>query len=375
MNTDIQPIAWHTLTHAGGTAADVPESLSGLQSSNPILRIQALDTLYQTIYVEGQVYSASVPAVNYLIAIAVDSEVGDRDRVIGLLIHLATAASAPAEFGLGEAGLAAPQDPALEPAARQDWAVKCRAAVQKRLFELSYLIEDPSAEVRMAVPQLLACFYNESAQLLPKLLRALGREKEHGVVASLVLALGVLGQRNARLLECFDQLTDPARPALVRLAALMALARSQRGGTADKHLTDLIELMTDTGSLLQAEYVLLPWSDSDLLGDCSLVLCYFGRRRAALVIPDLLWALERADDHGVLNVAYALLYFSFGASMRGPSQHTLSDLQCTVLVAIAESQALWQRQTEIRELLRLFELPEWPDLIEDFLDSGIEHKS
>jgi hypothetical protein len=374
MDINIEHINWTSLQHAGGAAIDTPAALLGLASTEPLARIRAMDELYASICLEGRVFQASPVVVPFLVQLAGTSEVQDRDRIVGLLLHMATASELPPDNDFsGEGGLDAGL---LTSEPDHGWSGPTRESILLQLPQLLGLLDDADLAVRSAAAHLLACFHEARDQICPQILRRLGKETESGAGASLVLCLGVLAQGQDGYLDCLRQLSESDRPKIIQLAAIMALARNLRGQAPTHLLNRLIDFMTEPSEALALAYEELPWSDSHLLGDCSLVLCYFGRRKKTLVVPDLLWALERADSHSALNIAYALLYFNFGASDPVRTNQTLSGLQSTALRAIADCDLLWQRERDIRDLLRLFELPEWPDKIEDFLDSGsIEHKT
>ncbi|MBP5934635.1 hypothetical protein F3K43_00060 [Streptomyces sp. LBUM 1476] len=62
---DLDDIQWHTLTHAYGTAEDVPALIRALYEGGEQAQ-EALGELYGTVYHQGSVYEASAPAVPFL---------------------------------------------------------------------------------------------------------------------------------------------------------------------------------------------------------------------------------------------------------------------------------------------------------------------
>jgi hypothetical protein len=63
---ELDRVQWHALTHADGSAEDVPELIKALYESDGETADEVLYDLYDNIYHQGTVYSASAPAVPFL---------------------------------------------------------------------------------------------------------------------------------------------------------------------------------------------------------------------------------------------------------------------------------------------------------------------
>ena len=86
----LDDVAWDSLEHAYGPAADVPEVLRALVSGDDELADEAMYELYGNIWHQGSVYPATVPAVPFLVAIAVAGAAGKQTpEVLRLLGYLA----------------------------------------------------------------------------------------------------------------------------------------------------------------------------------------------------------------------------------------------------------------------------------------------
>jgi hypothetical protein len=89
----LETIGWASLSHAYGSAQDLPEMIRNLRSPDTETRDQTLDDLFSTIWHQGTVYSASAPAVPFLIALARDRDTPDRPDILYLLRALAEGSS------------------------------------------------------------------------------------------------------------------------------------------------------------------------------------------------------------------------------------------------------------------------------------------
>src|SRR5689334_19447232 len=80
---------WSALSHAYGSAWDLPQFFSALRSDDDGDQREALDELYARIVHQGTRYDASAFAVAPLIELVADPAVGNRDRIIYLLVAIA----------------------------------------------------------------------------------------------------------------------------------------------------------------------------------------------------------------------------------------------------------------------------------------------
>jgi hypothetical protein len=83
MDETLRMIEWSSFHHAYGTADDIPEAIESLKSSDPAVRENALDHLSVMIYHQGDLYSATAPAVTALIRLAANEQKPDRPDILG----------------------------------------------------------------------------------------------------------------------------------------------------------------------------------------------------------------------------------------------------------------------------------------------------
>jgi len=79
-------IPWDQLSHAYGSAGDVPDMIRALASDDANTRANGLDGLYATIcHQQCTVYEATAPAVPFLLELVGDERVKGRARILQLL--------------------------------------------------------------------------------------------------------------------------------------------------------------------------------------------------------------------------------------------------------------------------------------------------
>ncbi|MFJ9714300.1 hypothetical protein ACIRR9_55835, partial [Streptomyces sp. NPDC101234] len=143
---ELDRVQWHALTHAYGSAEDVPELIKALYQDDEETADEAIYELYGNIHHQGTVYSASAPAVPFL-AHAVRHAPNKRAELLMLLAVLA--------------------DHAPEDVDSPHWPSSSVAAVCvelcRALPELLSFLEDTEREVRRAVLRVVAAV----AELLP----------------------------------------------------------------------------------------------------------------------------------------------------------------------------------------------------------------
>lgn len=84
-----QTVDWSSLTHAYGTAEDVPRHIAALRSDDEAVRQEALGALFTSIVNQGTRYPASAFAVPLLLDVLADPTVPDRAFVGQLLALIA----------------------------------------------------------------------------------------------------------------------------------------------------------------------------------------------------------------------------------------------------------------------------------------------
>jgi hypothetical protein len=271
---DLDSIDWASLTHAYGSAEDMPGLIGDLRSSDAEVRKAAMYELYGNIYHQGTRYEASAYAVPFLLELVDDPATPGRDKVIQLLSCLATGYT-PYIVTAGGFPIAEIRDKLAQvpeetwrrwSQAIKDWSEVFRtgqrlpfplAKPERRLFDTWHALAAYEA-VRAGVPLLLTCLADPDAEVVGEAIHALAwfpedvtsirprlldiasdDQRPAEIVGAALLALGLVGgectQPVADLLDRNLAGTDPS----LRWAAAVAFAQLAREGMPDTARAEL----------------------------------------------------------------------------------------------------------------------------------------
>jgi HEAT repeat protein len=271
---DLDSIDWASLTHAYGSAEDVPGLIGDPRSSDAEVRKAAMDELYSNIYHQGTRYEARAYAVPFLLELMADPTTPARHEIIQLLSCLATGytpyyvtaggfpiaeirnevAQVPGEtwrrwsqatndwYEVVRTGQRQPL-PLTEPERRllDTWqALAAYDAVRAGVPLLLTCLADPDVEVVGEAIDALAWFPEDMTSIRPRVLDiACDDQRPAQIVGGALLALGLVGgectQPVADLLDGNLASTDPD----LRWAAAVAWAHLAGEGMPDTALAEL----------------------------------------------------------------------------------------------------------------------------------------
>lgn len=207
---------WAGLVHAYGPAADLPGTLERVASGDAAVVERALYDLSGSIYHQGWVYPATVPAVGVLYELVSDPGTHHRPEILRLLSDIAGAL-----WDLEDHDEDEYDEPAL--ATVLTWARDARAAVEAGVPTLTSLLDDGDPAVRAAAPVVVADFPDHDPDLVPRLQSAAVAEDDAGAAASMVLGVGdMCCERDERPLGWLRE-RGADRRREVRAAAAVAL--------------------------------------------------------------------------------------------------------------------------------------------------------
>ena len=199
---DLEAVGWAGLTHAYGSASDVPALIRSLVAPDADERSKALQGLFSAIYHQGTVYRASAPAVPFLARALITAP--DQRALIGQLI-----AGMSRQYG-------------------EDWSDPStlsgavRAQVAAVVGELAPLLADPDPGIRQAMLRLIAVC---PSPVVRELCDLRGFDDEDGHVrADALLALARVEPDWPRLRPRLEESLHDDSPAVRQAAALIVLS-------------------------------------------------------------------------------------------------------------------------------------------------------
>jgi len=216
----LDEVPWHELSHAYGSAEDVPGLLRELQNERS--HETALWHLFGNIWHQNTVYEATAYAVPFLIELAADAETPDRPGILSLLSCIAGGASYLAVHG----NLFNSSEFERQLEQEQQWVVNAHEAVAAGLDQLIAMTED-GGDISLAVAHLLAQFPERAETTGPVIHGLLDNETDSMGRAGLLLLLASLRDRSeatVKVLASALQSDDiPQRRAAAVLAATLRL--------------------------------------------------------------------------------------------------------------------------------------------------------
>lgn len=356
MLEELSSIDWHSLSHAYGPADDVPQLLRDLASPHEQIRSRALGTFYTNIYHQGTVYQASAYAVPFLLELVQEESVPERDEIVVLLAHLAVGDAYNRQH-LRFYNEERIQDPQFQQDMVEQifWVDRTHEAVRSGLPLYIRLLKYPDVPMRMSASRLLSTFREEAAQILPVFSQRLQHEQDHRVRACLFYSIGALIARQAdnypEAIALLAQALVEAETELVRVAAAMALLWTGSSEMPPRALDMVLDTILQ-GEAITSEYETLPWASMRLGLDAIRCLYALPPSFLAPLIPRLmnvLHSLEQQEDQdltgyiaGELAEFLLVLAFDHTRDTQPLTFEHLADQQCMVLIAIAESDAVWE---------------------------------
>jgi hypothetical protein len=364
----LDEINWARLTHAYGSAADLPRHLRALRASDPLVRDEARWELYSSIVHQGTRYQASAFAVPFLLDLVTDPDQPDRAELLQLLAAIAIGfdeAWLPDRVDIGGwaeaaaggaqilAGCPRPGDPGfdhetadaryvdrLSPADQSrlaaHLALTAYLAVAEGIPRVRPLLADPEPGVAVAAAYLLSWFPEHASESVPALAAvaaAADLPLADAAAATALVAVGLLGGR-----------VDPAhlgdsRP-VVRWGAAVGSAHPESGPVPMAAVEVLRERAAATRDNLDDR---IPYLDGDLRGLAGMAL--------RSVRPDddqtfdaLLSRAGAASGTEAITVVSEALRIAFpdGRLPELPPFRALHPRQQRLLAALAGSPAAWR---------------------------------
>ncbi|WP_125777290.1 hypothetical protein [Antribacter gilvus] len=274
----LDDVGWRWLSHAYGSAADVPGLLRDLQSREPEVRERSLSVLSNAVVHQGSRCSASAPTARFVVELVLSGENDERAGLVGFLVHLAIGLDYEllpdgvpiARWRADAATLNADLPSILEHHRR--WAeqddisqeerelwernpyaglrgspddIAVYDVVQDALPRLVPLLDAEDAAVRGRTAYLVGWFPESAPTTAAHVVRMLERETDQDAVAQALITLSLVAPPE-QVAEHADRHLRSAMPR-ARWGAANALARCAVLAGAPPHQTVVDELFEWTG--------------------------------------------------------------------------------------------------------------------------------
>lgn len=323
---DLDRIPWKDLTHAYGSADDVPDLLRALRTASPDLQGEEspLWQLFGNIWHQGTIYEATAYAVPFLIEIAANARTPDRPGVLALLGEIAKGSSYRDVHGdlLDEVDFEEKRGREL------GWVEDAHAAVARGFAVLVGITRERS-DVRFAAAHVLAQLRERGVEVGSILRGLLETEVRSAFRAGLLLLLGQTGDQSEQTRSVLSTAVNDDDIAQRRAAAL-AIARLRVRPLPQGAREAIIE--TFTADAPEASFDGLPWDACGEINRDQLLACLDPSDRDQIA-DHLIAALESREASE--NQVATLINVLFPLYKRGPAPNlTAKDLSRRQLRAV-----------------------------------------
>ena len=316
-------VDWSALTHAYGSAEDVPRNIAALRSDDEAVRYEALGELFSSIVHQGTRYPASAYAVPPLLDLLGDPSVPGRAFIGQLLALIAIGgdeAWLPETLPIedlrleaigGEAAMRSTgTPPSIEDAAKIDALAEERAydAVAAGLPLLRRLATEPAMAraagsaptvddgVAVIAAYTIGWFPDVDPDTSLAALEALVGVGDEAEAAVAVVAAGLLGAPGGERLARWA--IDDPRP-VVRWAGAVASAKLHGPAAGDRVAAELLHWAGGAS----APDVRMPYLDGDLAGYAALALGQLGAKYDTAAFNAFLARLPQVQGAPALTIA------------------------------------------------------------------------
>ncbi|MEU4828912.1 hypothetical protein AB0H37_44355 [Actinomadura sp. NPDC023710] len=102
MFSGLHDIDWSSMEHAYGSAAEVPDLLLAMRSSDAEERRKALGRFYGAVHHQGDVYPCTAASVPFLFELVEEATTSDRSGIVELLVSIGSEALDHCNVGFGD---------------------------------------------------------------------------------------------------------------------------------------------------------------------------------------------------------------------------------------------------------------------------------
>jgi hypothetical protein len=338
----LEAVNWAALGHAYGSAEDVPEWLRALRFPDPEVRQWAHGDW--NIVHQGTRYSATAPAVPFLVELATAPDTYDRPWLVNLLAYVAVgheeAVLPDGMVSLDQLGDTTSW-PEPEYAA---WALAAYQAVQAALPALLPLVDEDDDRLRRETGHLLAWFPSFAPASLPRLRARLPLEMERDTRVTMIVAIGLLAGASGHSTDTpwlSELLAGP--DAVLRWAAATALARLAPEHPPEAAVQELLGWLTDPPEsdsfALEANPDAFPSHDDMPFGEYTLqTLVRPGPAARQRVTEALLAKLHGSQGWRAEGLLWELMVVAFASDQPAPRPPFagLDPLQQRIVGALAQ---------------------------------------
>ncbi len=327
----LDKIEWDKLTHAYGSAEDVPELIRDLADPDEETREEAQHQLYGNLWHQGTVYQATQYAVPFLVELIDAPEVLDKDWILDYLSHLAEGHSYLDVHGpLMQESFG--QDTSTEEFQTElqeelSWVKAAHDVVYKYVNNYYRLLDDKNSEqpVRLAVLSLLGVFPEHWGAIVPRVRPYVADDADPVIRANSLKLYGMITPvKNQAIIDEITPFLSEDYDRLTRFSAAKSLAWIAREDIPAPALDILAEALVSDDDFIQ-HYQDNTNQDSTPADAAGNAFGYVGLDAAEPHIANMIETLRTMNWMKGGSLVATILYLLFGEG-KLPTNATVDDL-------------------------------------------------
>ncbi|SFJ78941.1 HEAT repeat domain-containing protein [Thermoflavimicrobium dichotomicum] len=360
MLENLNQIDWERLTHAYGSAKDIPQQIFKLTSKDEKIWWSSFGKLSNYIlYRDKYIFEATSYTVPFLIELVKKEQTLNREHLLELLAGISNGTS----YQLTHQRLSSMQENYSEIYLQEvhkelEWVERAKEAVAKGISVYYQLVHDPDLAVREAAIYTLASVKWLKEDMLHQLREKMLIETNPLILTNLIFALGTQRDKHEQTVNFLNDCIEKNEEPLIQLAAAMALVHIQEGKVHDRTIQVLIDAIRDPDRV--SAYDNLLFASIDVIHDTTWLFSQLSHEQAIQSLPLLQDVFNRTNNALVaVELTRAMLMIAFNKKrvLQGIRFHELTEEQQKTLQCIAENHVAWEFNVNMAEVLRDFRLP------------------
>ena len=329
----LDKIDWASLSHAYGSAEDVPGLIRQRASTNPKEAEEAEGGLFGTIWHQGTVYEATAYAVPFLVELIERQMTHSREGLVLLLASISEGSSY-LEVHKSHSHFASQDQDEIEAKLIKEleWKTRARDAVQRYAESYWTLLDDSSQ--RTTIPYLLSKLPAEAEHVRDRFPDRIATANDALFLASLLLGLAIASRTAPDAFARFTSFIHHDTPVVRLGAALGVLITGSSTSWVDKALDIYFEAFRHRETYGPSDHTWF-WG----VGDVDALL----RNSIPLFVPSAVRALSgvlaielpKLDEYDASSLAAESLHLCFDPAHLPRTKGELNDLQRSLLIALS----------------------------------------
>ncbi|RAL24034.1 HEAT repeat domain-containing protein [Thermoflavimicrobium daqui] len=361
MLENISDVNWGNLTHAYGSAKDIPQQIYKLTSKDEKIWWAFFGKLSNYIlYRDKYIFEATSYTVPFLIELLKDNNTLNRENILELLAGISNGTSYKAVYQYPpiKNKIVLTEEAHQELEQEIEWSKKAKEAVYQGVPIYYQLLDDSDFSVREAAIYTLASVKWLDAEIRTKLRNRMLHETCSLIRTNLIIALGIQRDKHKQTVEFLNHCVNQNHEPLIQLAAAIALVHIQSGNVSNQTIRVLIDAIKDPDRVCAYDNLL--FASIDIIHDISWLLCCLTKELATQSLPLLLEAFRKTQNAlAAIELSRTILMITFHKQCipTGTHFHMLTEEQQETLRCIAENEVAWKFSVNMAEVLRDFRLP------------------